>query len=486
MNWDDLSEEGVTVSSDDEGAEMVVESLMQSSEEKDDSRQEEEDLSNRVNEIRARLATRRATAAKEKLSKQDKVDVVAPGDNVRTKKSAIDWDKLSDSESESDDSYDETGTASKPASEHDESDGESDSACDSDDESESASAAGAAATAAVKMRIFAALEEEERIAEEERLEMEELKRQQRERNSSNGGDGGRRGHRHSKSSEAHDASSPWRSHKKSKKKKSSKKSASSSSSSSSSSPSGSASSLAAASHSGPPPPPLADYVVSYVLDDWMSMHNNQRPERVIRQGYLEKTGPNNRNWQRRWVVLYAERVEYFKSFGDVKPLGAIPVDSITSVDSINKKKPEFRVLTSGRTFSMMASNDQDRLDWIHMIDVSRKMLDIKLAYRDADDSSRQRGALSAKSRQILLDIHIPSLAQKKTLPLNVNIKCGALTPLIVRKFPHLPQIANFRLFVVKHQRFLGELVDDERPIAELLTDRDLVELRSDSQASMQK
>ena len=97
--------------------------------------------------------------------------------------------------------------------------------------------------------------------------------------------------------------------------------------------------------------------------------------RVLKKGYLAKCGPNNSKYQIRWMILYPERIEYFKrrSEEDMTKKGAIVLGDKTAVKNVydDDKKGFYKFSVScsasNRTFSIRADDIRIRMAWVTAI-----------------------------------------------------------------------------------------------------------------------
>lgn len=94
------------------------------------------------------------------------------------------------------------------------------------------------------------------------------------------------------------------------------------------------------------------------------------PERA---GWLMKQGAHIKTWRRRWFVLKAGKIFWFKSEQldpSCEPRGAIDVSKCLSVkgaeDAINKPFA-FEVSSNFETMYFIADTDKEKEDWINAI-----------------------------------------------------------------------------------------------------------------------
>jgi len=90
---------------------------------------------------------------------------------------------------------------------------------------------------------------------------------------------------------------------------------------------------------------------------------------VLKQGFLTKEGAVRRNWKKRWFVLTADSISYYKGEKDVgkkeKDLGTFKLLEVNTVNPTNYKKQQFclAVATPKRTYYMCAESESDMKAW---------------------------------------------------------------------------------------------------------------------------
>ena len=97
--------------------------------------------------------------------------------------------------------------------------------------------------------------------------------------------------------------------------------------------------------------------------------------KVLKKGYLAKCGPSNSKYQIRWMILYPERMEYFKrrSEDDMLKKGVIFLGERTAVKNVydDDKKGFYKFTvscsTSQRIFSIRADDIRIRMAWVTAI-----------------------------------------------------------------------------------------------------------------------
>lgn len=90
---------------------------------------------------------------------------------------------------------------------------------------------------------------------------------------------------------------------------------------------------------------------------------------ILKAGFLTKEGAVRRNWKKRWFVLTADAISYYKAEKDVgkkeKELGVFRLTEVSTVNPTNYKKQQFclAVATPKRTYYMCAETDLDMQAW---------------------------------------------------------------------------------------------------------------------------
>ncbi|KAM9660564.1 arf-GAP with Rho-GAP domain, ANK repeat and PH domain-containing protein 1 isoform 3-T3 [Trichechus inunguis] len=87
---------------------------------------------------------------------------------------------------------------------------------------------------------------------------------------------------------------------------------------------------------------------------------------VIKAGWLDKNPPQGSYiYQKRWVRLDAEYLQYFDSNKDTYSKRFVPVACISRVAAIGDQK--FEVITNNRTFAFRAESDAERKEWMQAL-----------------------------------------------------------------------------------------------------------------------
>eukprot|EP01112_Ceratiomyxa_fruticulosa_P018548 TRINITY_DN594_c0_g1_i1.p1 TRINITY_DN594_c0_g1~~TRINITY_DN594_c0_g1_i1.p1 ORF type:complete len:439 (+),score=108.18 TRINITY_DN594_c0_g1_i1:321-1637(+) len=90
---------------------------------------------------------------------------------------------------------------------------------------------------------------------------------------------------------------------------------------------------------------------------------------MSKEGYLTKEGGGFKSWKKRWFVLKAGKLSYFKGKGDTEVLGEISLATCGHIKVTDRKKKSngFEVATPSRTYYLCADNDQERDEWIRLL-----------------------------------------------------------------------------------------------------------------------
>jgi hypothetical protein len=90
-----------------------------------------------------------------------------------------------------------------------------------------------------------------------------------------------------------------------------------------------------------------------------------------KEGFLTKQGGSIKTWKRRWFVLKAKKLVYFKSRTDIEATGIIELEADSFVrderDKDKKRRFMFSVGTSRRVFFMHSDTEAEMRQWIEAI-----------------------------------------------------------------------------------------------------------------------
>jgi len=90
-----------------------------------------------------------------------------------------------------------------------------------------------------------------------------------------------------------------------------------------------------------------------------------------------KGGPLGKRWQRRWFSMDARGyLYYYKRSNNEVPRGFIALDLILAVEDVfptvqDKNNASFNVITDGRTYELMAHDQEEKEKWINALDFIR-------------------------------------------------------------------------------------------------------------------
>ncbi|KNE56002.1 hypothetical protein AMAG_01846 [Allomyces macrogynus ATCC 38327] len=93
-------------------------------------------------------------------------------------------------------------------------------------------------------------------------------------------------------------------------------------------------------------------------------------ERLVRSGWLEKRGERRKTWKRRWFVLRATRLAYYKDESEYSPLGLLSLNDIHSVTATRfKSRPlVLAIVTRARTYYLEAPVASELEGWLAAFD----------------------------------------------------------------------------------------------------------------------
>ena len=103
--------------------------------------------------------------------------------------------------------------------------------------------------------------------------------------------------------------------------------------------------------------------------------NSEMWARPDKQGELRKEGHFVKNWKIRWFILQKDKLFYFKSRLDSKPVGYIPLkDSVVRRSDKFRGKREFvfelNAASIGKSFFIQATTQSDMESWMREIQSS--------------------------------------------------------------------------------------------------------------------
>ncbi|EDV22772.1 uncharacterized protein TRIADDRAFT_58681 [Trichoplax adhaerens] len=125
---------------------------------------------------------------------------------------------------------------------------------------------------------------------------------------------------------------------------------------------------------------------------------------VVRTGICHKQGDKIKNWKKRFFILDAVKLRYFRHETDPEALKTIYMWEVTAVsksDPIHNREHLFKLETNNRTFYIQPENDKDRDEWIEAIKsvMFRRDLRRRSSSLDQMTASSLRSIYSGKSRR---------------------------------------------------------------------------------------
>nr|XP_033806177.1 pleckstrin homology domain-containing family A member 2 [Geotrypetes seraphini]XP_033806178.1 pleckstrin homology domain-containing family A member 2 [Geotrypetes seraphini]XP_033806179.1 pleckstrin homology domain-containing family A member 2 [Geotrypetes seraphini] len=122
---------------------------------------------------------------------------------------------------------------------------------------------------------------------------------------------------------------------------------------------------------------------------------------VLKRGYCVKQGNVRKSWKRRYFVLDALSISYFKCDQDREPVRSIQLKDVQKIHECLVKSGDllmrdnlFEIITTSRTFYIQADSPEDMNSWIRTIRAALQSL--KMRYKEAafsrSNSLNQPGA----------------------------------------------------------------------------------------------
>ncbi|KAK0557712.1 hypothetical protein OC846_000279 [Tilletia horrida] len=89
-------------------------------------------------------------------------------------------------------------------------------------------------------------------------------------------------------------------------------------------------------------------------------------EHIVRSGYLLKRGEKRKTWKKRWFVLRASKLAYYKNEKEYQLLRFIDMSEVHTVAAVELKGKEFTfgIVTPSRTYYVNAGSRQEMQAWI--------------------------------------------------------------------------------------------------------------------------
>ncbi|XP_030057769.1 pleckstrin homology domain-containing family A member 2 [Microcaecilia unicolor] len=109
---------------------------------------------------------------------------------------------------------------------------------------------------------------------------------------------------------------------------------------------------------------------------------------ILKSGYCVKQGNVRKSWKRRYFVLDAHSISYFKCEQDREPLRSIHLKDVQKIHECLVKSGDllmrdnlFEIITTSRTFYIQADSPEDMNNWIKAIRAALQSL--KMRYKEA-------------------------------------------------------------------------------------------------------
>ncbi|KAJ3413763.1 hypothetical protein HDV05_007582 [Chytridiales sp. JEL 0842] len=92
-------------------------------------------------------------------------------------------------------------------------------------------------------------------------------------------------------------------------------------------------------------------------------------ERVIRSGFLKKKGEQRKTWKKRWFVLRATRLSYYKNSKEYELLCVIALADVHTIAEVehSKRSYVFGLVTRKRTYYLRAETASEMESWMHCL-----------------------------------------------------------------------------------------------------------------------
>eukprot|EP00761_Pharyngomonas_kirbyi_P001359 gb/GECH01001363.1/.p1 GENE.gb/GECH01001363.1/~~gb/GECH01001363.1/.p1 ORF type:complete len:415 (+),score=185.12 gb/GECH01001363.1/:1-1245(+) len=116
--------------------------------------------------------------------------------------------------------------------------------------------------------------------------------------------------------------------------------------------------------SGAPPAPGGNAPPSKQTNDIEELMKQTK----IKEGWLTKRGHVVRNWKTRWFVLRKDELLYFKSPNEQKANNGIPINQYSSIEEVQKMKPNcWKMISDGKATYMYANTPDEKNEWMDLI-----------------------------------------------------------------------------------------------------------------------
>ncbi|KAJ3100948.1 hypothetical protein HDU97_001832 [Phlyctochytrium planicorne] len=124
--------------------------------------------------------------------------------------------------------------------------------------------------------------------------------------------------------------------------------------------------------------------------------NTLKVEKVLHNGFLMKKGEKRKTWKKRWFVLRATILAYYKNEKEYELLKIIPladVHTIAEVRDLKKRKNVFGVVTRQRTYYVMCDSKEQMDEWLSKLKEAHRGVQ-RLLRKESNSSSRSSHALN--------------------------------------------------------------------------------------------
>ncbi|KAJ3092526.1 hypothetical protein HK102_006303, partial [Quaeritorhiza haematococci] len=97
-------------------------------------------------------------------------------------------------------------------------------------------------------------------------------------------------------------------------------------------------------------------------------------EKVVKSGWMKKKGEKRKRWKRRWFVLRATKIAYYKNEREYELLHIIHLENVHAIAPVERKKRQnvFGVVTKQRTYFFQAFSPEEMEEWMSMLRKQKK------------------------------------------------------------------------------------------------------------------
>ncbi|KDN52982.1 PH domain-like protein [Tilletiaria anomala UBC 951] len=176
-------------------------------------------------------------------------------------------------------------------------------------------------------------------------------------------------------------------------------------------------------------------------------------EHTIKSGYLWKKGEKRKTWKKRWFVLRASKLAYYKNEKEYQLLRLIDMSEVHAVASVELKKNEnsFGIVTPKRTYYVKTGSRRDMQDWIqHLNDVKTQIAQSATLTQDLAKTT-----LSPMTQQDPTQVAVPGIgvfhspAQPRPIPsgsrMSPPLGAAAFSPLTATSDSDVSEAQKFGL-----------------------------------------